>query len=34
VSTEENKNVVVRFFEHLSAGQVEAALALMADTAT
>ena len=33
MSTEANKQVVVSFFENLSAGRVEAALALMADSA-
>jgi ketosteroid isomerase-like protein len=34
MSTEANKQVVLSFFENFSAGQVDAALALMADTAT
>ena len=34
MSAEANKQVVLSFFEHFSAGQVDAALALMADTAT
>ena len=34
MSAEANKNVVLNFFEHVSAGNVDAALALMADTAT
>jgi ketosteroid isomerase-like protein len=34
MSAEGNKQVVRSFFEHFSAGNVEAALALMADTAT
>jgi uncharacterized protein len=34
MSAEANKNVVLSFFENFSAGKVDAALALMADTAT
>jgi uncharacterized protein len=34
MSSEANKNVVLSFFENFSAGKVDAALALMADTAT
>jgi ketosteroid isomerase-like protein len=34
MSAEENKNVVLSFFENFSAGKVEAALAMLADTAT
>jgi uncharacterized protein len=34
MSVEANKQVVLSFFEHFSAGTVDAALALMADTAT
>ena len=34
MSAETNKNVVLSFFENVSAGKVDAALALMADTAT
>ena len=34
MSVEANKQVVLSFFEHFSAGKVDAALALMADTAT
>ena len=33
MSTEANKQIAVSFFENLSAGKVEAALALMADSA-
>jgi ketosteroid isomerase-like protein len=34
MSAEENKNVVLSFFENFSAGKVDAALAMLADTAT
>ena len=34
MSTEKNKNVVLSFFENFSAGKVDAALAMLADTAT
>ena len=34
MSAEANKQVVLGFFENFSAGKVDAALALMADTAT
>lgn len=34
MSAEANKNVVLSFFENFSAGKIDAALALMADTAT
>jgi uncharacterized protein len=34
MSVEANKQIVLSFFEHFSAGKVDAALALMADTAT
>ena len=34
MSAEANKQVVLRFFEHFSAGKFDAALALLADTAT
>lgn len=34
MSAEANKNLVLNFFENFSAGNVDAALALMADTAT
>lgn len=34
MSAETNKNVVLSFFENVSAGKVDAALALMAETAT
>ena len=34
MSAEENKNVVLSFFENFSGGKVDAALALMSDTAT
>jgi uncharacterized protein len=34
MSIEANKNVVLSFFENVSAGKVDAALALMTDTAT
>jgi ketosteroid isomerase-like protein len=34
MSAEANKNVVLSFFEHTSAGKIDVALALMADTAT
>lgn len=34
MSAEANKNVVLNFFENFSAGKVDAALALMADSAT
>src|SRR5688572_24926536 len=34
MSAEKNKNVVLSFFENFSAGKVDAALAMLADTAT
>lgn len=34
MSAEKNKNVVLGFFENFSAGKVDAALAMLADTAT
>ena len=34
MSAEENKHVVLSFFENFSAGKVDAALAMLADTAT